>query len=119
MGGLELDTLVHQRFFAALQIRQRLLNLRFPCDQFVALRADLLFVVCQTEAFVNEMLEAHPELEQQLLIQIRREMLRKSRNVLGDIFRRNMVSEEVYNSQLEELDSRIQAWETIEKNFDK
>jgi CPA1 family monovalent cation:H+ antiporter len=68
---------------------------------------------------VNQILKQHPELEQKLLIQIRREMLLSGRATLAEIFRSNMISEEVYEEELRRLDHRIQAWETIESSFDR
>ncbi len=83
--------------------------------------ADILYQALSDSAdrSVNQILAEHPELEQQLLIQIRREMLYTARATLAEIYRRNMISEEVYEQELKEVDHRIQAWEAIEASFDR
>ncbi|MCB9136061.1 MAG: sodium:proton antiporter [Anaerolineales bacterium] len=71
-----------------------------------------------SDAETLTILERNPELEQNILIETRREMLRSGRVALGEIFRRNSISEEVYQEELAKLDERIQIWDRIEDNFD-
>ena len=64
------------------------------------------------------LLEKNPELEQAIIIETRREMLKSGRAALVEIFRRNTISEEVYERELARLDERILIWERIEDSFD-
>ena len=71
-----------------------------------------------SDAETLAILEKNPEMEQTILIETRREMLKTGRAELAEIFRRNTISEEVYQEELARLDERIQVWERIEDSFD-
>lgn len=68
---------------------------------------------------IQNILENHPELEQRLIIETRREMLKASRNALVDMFRRNVLSEDIYREELAMIDRRILVWDRIESRFKK
>jgi len=71
-----------------------------------------------SDAETLAILEKNPEMEQTILIETRREMLKAGRAELAEIFWRNTISEEVYQEELARLDERIQVWERIEDSFD-
>jgi len=56
----------------------------------------------------------YPELERELIIQVRREALRAERSALGEIQFRGLLSEEVYTELIEETDRRLEALSVIE-----
>jgi len=68
---------------------------------------------------IEDTLENHPELEQRLIIETRREMLKAARNSLVDMFRRNVIAEDIYRQELADMDRRILAWDLIESRFKK
>ncbi|MGD8753267.1 MAG: Na+/H+ antiporter [Anaerolineales bacterium] len=68
---------------------------------------------------IQDILENHPEMEQRLIIETRREMLKASRTALVDMFRRNVLSEDIYRHELTMIDRRILVWDRIESRFKK
>ncbi len=58
-------------------------------------------------------LRAFPELEQNMVMQARTDLLRAERNALGSALRRGLISEEIYEELVRELDDRTAALEIV------
>ena len=101
---------------------QRLMHLR----EEGLLSGDLWAGLCEEYQEEDKMLAddltslfgEYPELERELIIQVRKEALKAEKSALGEIQRRGLLSEEVYTELLEEKDRRLEALNIIEnENF--
>lgn len=55
----------------------------------------------------------HPELEMEMVLQAREDTLRAERSAIAEVFRRGLISQEVYHSVLREIDNRAAALNLI------
>ncbi|MFQ5422121.1 MAG: cation:proton antiporter, partial [Anaerolineae bacterium] len=62
---------------------------------------------------LREHLQDYPELEQEMLLQARADVLRAERSALGDANRRGFISEELYQEMIREADRRRAALDLI------
>lgn len=60
----------------------------------------------------------HPELETEMILQARDDTLRAERSAIADVFRRGLISEEVYNELLRNVDNRAAALNLIAAHID-
>jgi CPA1 family monovalent cation:H+ antiporter len=58
----------------------------------------------------------HPELELEMVLQAREDTLRAERSAIAEVFRRGLISEEVYQTLLRETDNRTAALNRIMGN---
>ncbi len=63
-----------------------------------------------------EHLEVYPELEQELFLQAREDVLKAERSAIGDALRRGLVSDDVYHELIESLNNRLAAMEILKEN---
>lgn len=61
-------------------------------------------------------LEVYPELEQELFLQARKDVLKAERSAIGDALRRGLVSDDVYHELIESLNNRLAAMEILKEN---
>lgn len=61
-------------------------------------------------------LQAYPELEQDMYLQARTDVIKAERNAYGDAARRGFISDEMYEELIEEADKRLAALELIKQN---
>ena len=61
-------------------------------------------------------LEVYPELEQELFLQAREDVLKAERSAIGDALRRGLVSDDVYHELIESLNNRLAAMEILKEN---
>lgn len=100
----------------------QLLMLRASRRELDSLRAEGLIaqptwrvVGDMAEENMQAILHDHPDLERTILIETRQELLRAKRSALAEALHRGMISEDVYQSELEDLDRRILIWEQFEE----
>ncbi|MGH2538387.1 MAG: Na+/H+ antiporter [Candidatus Promineifilaceae bacterium] len=65
---------------------------------------------------LRDLLADFPELEQAMVLQTRKELLRAERAALGDAIRRGLISEEIYRELIDETDHRSHALDLIWAN---
>ncbi|MCB9419027.1 MAG: Na+/H+ antiporter [Ardenticatenaceae bacterium] len=65
---------------------------------------------------LREHLQAFPELEQDMYLQARADVIKAERNAYGDAARRGFISDEMYEELIEESDKRLAALEIIKAN---
>ncbi len=63
---------------------------------------------------LRDHLQEYPELEQEMLLQARADVLRAERSALGDANRRGFISEELYREMIREADRRTAALDMIQ-----
>jgi hypothetical protein len=68
-----------------------------------------------TEEDMQAIMHDHPELERTILIETRQDLLRAKRNALAEALHRGFITEEVYRSELDDLDRRILVWERFDE----
>ncbi len=61
-------------------------------------------------------LAAFPELEQELFIQARTDVLKAEHSAVGDAWRRGLISREIHDELIKELHDRLVALEIIQEN---
>lgn len=61
-------------------------------------------------------LASYPELEQELFLQAREDVLKAERSAISDARRRNLISQDVYDELIEEVNNRLQALELLQEN---
>ncbi len=66
---------------------------------------------------LRDLLHDHPELEQSMILQARRDLLQAERTAVGDVFRRGLISESVYHELVQEMNGRIAALDMIEEQI--
>jgi CPA1 family monovalent cation:H+ antiporter len=102
----------------------RLLMLRASRREVDALRAE--GVIAQptwkvigdmAEESMQAILHDHPELERTILVETRQELLRAKRTALAEALHRGLITDEVYDQELDELDRRILVWEQFEEKM--
>lgn len=127
--GLSIETLIKRLGLSntthpLAQQRQlaRLLMLRASRREMDVLRAEGLLAQPTWEVMgdmaeesMQAILHDHPELERTILIETRRELLKAKRSALAEALHRGVISDDVYNSELQELDRRILVWEQFEE----
>jgi hypothetical protein len=62
---------------------------------------------------LRDLLHEFPELEQNMMVQARKDLLQAERTALGDAARRGLISEEVYHELIKETDNRAAALDMI------
>jgi CPA1 family monovalent cation:H+ antiporter len=100
----------------------RLLMLRASRREVDALRSEGLIaqptwkvIGDMTEEDMQAIMHDHPELERTILIETRQDLLRAKRNALAEALHRGFITEEVYRSELDDLDRRILVWERFDE----
>jgi CPA1 family monovalent cation:H+ antiporter len=68
---------------------------------------------------LSEHLQAYPELEQEMYMQAREEVIKSERSAYSEAARRGIISDEVQDSLVEEADKRLAALELIRANLRK
>lgn len=68
------------------------------------------------KAALREHLQAYPELEQDMYLQARADVIKAERNAYGDAAQRGFISDEMYEELVEEADRRLAALELIKNN---
>jgi CPA1 family monovalent cation:H+ antiporter len=85
-------------------------------DVWAGLRGEYERTSEQLAEEMAQMLSEHADLEQEILLQARREALRAERGALGDALRRGLISEEMYRELTNEVDRRLEALTFIQKS---
>ncbi len=67
----------------------------------------------QKDKELQQLLLDHPELEQELVLQARRDLLRAERTALADALRRGLLQQELYDQLVREIDYRAAALDHI------
>jgi hypothetical protein len=66
---------------------------------------------------LRDLLHDYPELEQAMVLQVRRDLIQAERTALGDASRRGLISEEVLHELVVEMDNRSEALELIKETM--
>jgi CPA1 family monovalent cation:H+ antiporter len=66
---------------------------------------------------LRDLLRNYPELEQEVVLQAREDVLRAERSAVADLNRRGLISEQVYHELIRETDSRTAALELIRSTW--
>jgi CPA1 family monovalent cation:H+ antiporter len=100
----------------------RLLMLRASRREVDALRSEGLIaqptwkvIGDMTEENMQAIMHDHPELERTILIETRQDLLRAKRNALAEALHRGFITEDVYRTELDDLDRRILVWERFDE----
>jgi CPA1 family monovalent cation:H+ antiporter len=105
------------RYYAALAAQDELDRLHkmgiVPTSIWEAIRDAQQDELRQFDQEVRDMLHRHPGMEMDLAIQTRRMILRTERTALGEAVRREIISEDLLDKMIEELDARLEAIEQI------
>lgn len=70
----------------------------------------------RAQTALQEHLMTFPELEQELFLQARADVLKAERSAIGDAWRRGLISQEIYEELIEEVNNRLAAVEMIQEN---
>lgn len=70
----------------------------------------------RAQTALQEHLMTFPELEQELFLQARTDVLKAERSAIGDAWRRGLISQEIYDELIEEVNNRLAAVEMIQEN---
>lgn len=66
---------------------------------------------------LRDLLRVYPELEQEIVLQAREDVLQAERSALADLNRRGLISEQVYHDLIQETDGRTAALELIRSTW--
>jgi CPA1 family monovalent cation:H+ antiporter len=94
-GKMKLDTLFHDGILSAEVYEAMTHSYRLKMDE--------------SEQGLRDMLVAYPELEQTMILEARRDLIRAERSAFGDASRLGLITEEVYNDLIKETDKRFAA----------
>jgi CPA1 family monovalent cation:H+ antiporter len=72
--------------------------------------------IAQHKHSLREHLQAYPELEQDMYLQAREDLIRSERKAIGEAARRGIVSDDLQDELTEELDKRLAALQLIRAN---
>ncbi len=72
--------------------------------------------IAEQKTGLRQHLQAYPELEQDMYLQARTEVIKAERAAFSDAARRGIISDEMYEELIEETDERMAALELIEEN---
>jgi hypothetical protein len=72
--------------------------------------------IAHHKAALRQHLQAFPELEQDMYLQARADVIKAERNAYGDAARRGFISDEMYEELIEKADKRLAALELIKEN---
>ncbi|MEJ2746972.1 MAG: cation:proton antiporter, partial [Anaerolineae bacterium] len=72
--------------------------------------------IAHHKAALRKHLQAYPELEQDMYLQARTDVIKAERNAYSDAARRGFISDEMYEELVEEADKRLAALELIKDN---
>ncbi len=72
--------------------------------------------IAHHKAALREHLQSYPELEQDMYLQARADVIKSERNAYGDAARRGFISDEMYEELIEKADKRLAALELIKEN---
>ena len=61
-------------------------------------------------------LQTYPEMEQELFLQAREDVLKAERRAVADALRRGLISQQVYTELVEELNNRLAAVDILKEN---
>jgi monovalent cation:H+ antiporter, CPA1 family len=78
-----------------------------------ALRAEYEHVNDKLTAEMAELFTRHADLEREVLLQTRREMLQAERGALGDALRQGLISEDVFQELVTDVDRHLEALDII------
>ena len=105
------------QYYATLAARDELDSLNeqgiVPASISDAIRETQLEELRQRDLKLSDMLHRHPGMEMELAIQTRRLMLQAERTALGQAVQSEMISDEIQEKLIEELDARIAAVELL------
>jgi CPA1 family monovalent cation:H+ antiporter len=71
----------------------------------------------QRNQALRDLMRTYPELEQEIVLQAREDVLRAERSAVADLNRRGLISEQVYHDLIRETDSRTAALELIRSTW--
>lgn len=71
----------------------------------------------QRNQALRDLLRSYPELEQEIVLQTREDVLQAERSAVADLNRRGLISEQVYHELIQETDSRAAALELIRSTW--
>jgi hypothetical protein len=66
---------------------------------------------------LRDLMRLYPELEQEIVLQAREDVLQAERSAVADLNRRGLISEQVYHDLIRETDSRAAALELIRSTW--
>lgn len=72
--------------------------------------------IAHHKSALRQHLQAYPELEQDMYLQARADVIKAERNAYGDAARRGFISDEMYEELIEKADKRLAALELIKEN---
>jgi len=105
------------QYYAALAAREELNRLHerglVPASIWEAIKETQMEELKQHDQEVRDMLHRYPGMEMELAIQTRRLVLQAERTALGQAVQREVLSEEIQEDLIEELDAHIQAVELL------
>ena len=87
-------------------------------DIWEAMRAVYDEEIADTKLQVRRHLHAFPELEQEMFLQARADVLKAERRAISDAFRRGLISEEIHQELIQTADERLAALDIIKENRD-
>jgi CPA1 family monovalent cation:H+ antiporter len=101
------------RLYATQAGLSRLADLRhdglLAGDVWAGLRDEYYRTSEQLAAEMAQLFTEHADLEQEVLLEARREALRAERGALGDALRRGLITEDVYRELASDVDRRLEA----------
>ena len=72
--------------------------------------------IAHHKSALRQHLQAYPELEQDMYLQARVDVIKAERNAYGDAARRGFISDEMYEELIEKADKRLAALDLIKEN---
>jgi monovalent cation:H+ antiporter, CPA1 family len=72
--------------------------------------------IAHHKSALRQHLQSYPELEQDMYLQARADVIKSERNAYGDAARRGFISDEMYEELIEKADKRLAALELIKEN---
>ena len=81
-----------------------------------ALRSEYEYTNEQLTEEMAQLFTRHADLEREVLLQTRRELLQAERGALGDALRQSLVSEEVFQELVTDVDRRLEALDIISEH---
>jgi CPA1 family monovalent cation:H+ antiporter len=86
-------------------------------EMWNGLRADYVRARTHVMERMTQLFHDHARLEQEMLLQARREALQAERGALGDALRRGLLSERVYEELVTDIDYRLEALDLIQMSI--
>jgi CPA1 family monovalent cation:H+ antiporter len=89
-----------------------------PAEIWSAIESVYDLEIEEKDKELKQLLLDHPELEQELVLQARRDLLRAERTAMADALRRGLVQQELYEELVREIDYRAAALDRIIESQD-